>query len=75
MYGDFFDAPERPADMPAKGKKDDTKKKRSKKSKVSFAEEAEEAEEPEDAERDIMERLKADLFDNSDDEEGGPECE
>jgi len=73
MYSDFFEPPPRVTDSTS-GKKDESKKKRSKKSKVTFVEEPEEQDE--DAERDIMERVKGDLFDDSEDEdEGGAERE
>lgn len=72
MYSDFFEAPPRPsAPTPtsAKGKGRDDGKKKSKR-KVAFAED-EDDEEPEanvDPSRGIMDRVKADLFDDSEDE-------
>ncbi|CAK9783925.1 U3 small nucleolar ribonucleo protein complex, subunit Mpp10p [Cutaneotrichosporon oleaginosum] len=75
MYSDFFAPPPRPAPKDEKGgkgkgkAKDDGKKKS--KRKVAFADEDEDEEEPEDEEdpsRGIMNRLKADLFDDSEDE-------
>jgi U3 small nucleolar RNA-associated protein MPP10 len=76
MYSDFFAPPPRPAPTPEMGKgkskgkaKDDGKKKS--KRKVAFAEEDEDEAEPEEAEdpsRGIMDRVKADLFDDSEDE-------
>lgn len=73
MYSDFFEAPPRPAEPPSKkgkGKEREVDGKKKKKSRVTFEDDAEEPEEAEevDPSRDIMDRVKADLFDDSEDE-------
>ncbi|BEI81609.1 hypothetical protein CcaverHIS002_0207690 [Cutaneotrichosporon cavernicola] len=76
MYSDFFAPPPRPTSQAEMGKdkgqaKDNGKKKS--KRKVAFAEDEDEdedeaAEAEEDPSRGVMDRLKADLFDDSEDE-------
>lgn len=62
MYGDFFDPPKNAA--PAKSGKVDKKGKGKKGKGVKFVEEA-----PVDPSRDVMSRVKGDLFDSDDEEE------
>jgi U3 small nucleolar RNA-associated protein MPP10 len=64
MYGDFFDPPKgEPASAAKKGVKGKGKKGKG----VKFAAETEA--EPVDASRDVMSRVKGDLFDSDDEEE------
>lgn len=75
MYSDFFEAP-RPTAPVAKGKGKEREDGKKKKRRVAFADDDEEPEvEEEDPSRGVMDRVKADLFDDSDDEGNAEQSE